>query len=335
MSSAPKEPITPEEFEPYPSKVELRCQACGKKGKYLVGRILIDPSQPPDPSDPQHRIEDSVYFTGYFHCRHCGAGGPWEFTPMSKMLMIALLMEAIHDRSKARIILGRPYLFDGTACHTATEAEAYLQKLIDANPQDYFLHSRLGNMYKIADQPDLALAAYQKALELNPRDIETHHSMAEILESRGEDAEAAKHLHQVLVNARKAPERTRQRPELLRGMVYDALERLGELSANSGGAIKFLPTAPDYPDEDKSEPVRVLSSFELDMSKPESWEALTTFFLTGQAPATKKVFVRPPGPRALPGGLRPLTSSPVHVGRNDPCPCGSGKKFKHCCKRGS
>lgn len=23
-----------------------------------------------------------------------------------------------------------------------------------------------------------------------------------------------------------------------------------------------------------------------------------------------------------------------HVGRNDPCPCGSGKKFKHCCGRG-
>lgn len=21
------------------------------------------------------------------------------------------------------------------------------------------------------------------------------------------------------------------------------------------------------------------------------------------------------------------------VGRNDPCPCGSGKKFKHCCAR--
>ncbi len=22
------------------------------------------------------------------------------------------------------------------------------------------------------------------------------------------------------------------------------------------------------------------------------------------------------------------------VGRNDPCPCGSGKKYKHCCGRG-
>jgi hypothetical protein len=24
---------------------------------------------------------------------------------------------------------------------------------------------------------------------------------------------------------------------------------------------------------------------------------------------------------------------PGHVGRNDPCPCGSGKKYKHCCGR--
>jgi len=23
------------------------------------------------------------------------------------------------------------------------------------------------------------------------------------------------------------------------------------------------------------------------------------------------------------------------VGRNDPCPCGSGKKYKHCCGRGA
>ena len=26
-----------------------------------------------------------------------------------------------------------------------------------------------------------------------------------------------------------------------------------------------------------------------------------------------------------------LGKSPVKVGRNDPCPCGSGKKFKYCC----
>lgn len=27
----------------------------------------------------------------------------------------------------------------------------------------------------------------------------------------------------------------------------------------------------------------------------------------------------------------PIIPLPVKVGRNDPCPCGSGKKYKNCC----
>jgi SEC-C motif-containing protein len=34
--------------------------------------------------------------------------------------------------------------------------------------------------------------------------------------------------------------------------------------------------------------------------------------------------------RALRLGPPPVKAAPK-VGRNDPCPCGSGKKFKHCC----
>jgi uncharacterized protein YecA (UPF0149 family) len=29
----------------------------------------------------------------------------------------------------------------------------------------------------------------------------------------------------------------------------------------------------------------------------------------------------------------PRLEQPHRIGRNDPCPCGSGKKFKHCCMR--
>ena len=29
----------------------------------------------------------------------------------------------------------------------------------------------------------------------------------------------------------------------------------------------------------------------------------------------------------------PSSRKPNRIGRNDPCPCGSGKKFKHCCMR--
>ncbi|MEX2112881.1 MAG: SEC-C metal-binding domain-containing protein, partial [Pirellulales bacterium] len=31
--------------------------------------------------------------------------------------------------------------------------------------------------------------------------------------------------------------------------------------------------------------------------------------------------------------LEPIRNRQDHVGRNDPCPCGSGKKFKNCCMR--
>ena len=28
---------------------------------------------------------------------------------------------------------------------------------------------------------------------------------------------------------------------------------------------------------------------------------------------------------------KPVTNSSAKAGRNDPCPCGSGKKYKKCC----
>ena len=32
-------------------------------------------------------------------------------------------------------------------------------------------------------------------------------------------------------------------------------------------------------------------------------------------------------------GHTPRPTKPDRIGRNDPCPCGGGKKFKHCCMR--
>lgn len=37
--------------------------------------------------------------------------------------------------------------------------------------------------------------------------------------------------------------------------------------------------------------------------------------------------------RAVREGPAPVKSAGPKVGRNDPCPCGSGKKYKHCCGR--
>ena len=47
--------------------------------------------------------------------------------------------------------------------------------------------------------------------------------------------------------------------------------------------------------------------------------------------------VEPPQGQAetpeMPAEQEPLPPVDQHIGRNDPCPCGSGKKYKHCCGR--
>lgn len=47
----------------------------------------------------------------------------------------------------------------------------------------------------------------------------------------------------------------------------------------------------------------------------------------GHEPAAEPSFAGDP----LPEGNRPLVRHDPKVGRNDPCPCGSGKKYKQCC----
>jgi hypothetical protein len=37
---------------------------------------------------------------------------------------------------------------------------------------------------------------------------------------------------------------------------------------------------------------------------------------------------------AASGKRKPITRPGSKIGRNDPCPCGSGKKYKNCCLRG-
>jgi preprotein translocase subunit SecA len=39
--------------------------------------------------------------------------------------------------------------------------------------------------------------------------------------------------------------------------------------------------------------------------------------------------------RAEAVNLEPIRNLGAKVGRNDPCPCGSGKKFKNCCAKSS
>src|SRR5271165_127071 len=108
LPARPDVPVTPLDLAPYDGKLELVCKACGKTGKYDVGRICVDSPKGGKVAAVQVKQGDSVYFSGYFHCSSCGAGGPWGLPPLTQILLVALSLEAAAAPEKARIHFGRP-----------------------------------------------------------------------------------------------------------------------------------------------------------------------------------------------------------------------------------
>ena len=62
----------------------------------------------------------------------------------------------------------------------------------------------------------------------------------------------------------------------------------------------------------------------IDEIQTETVTTLLRMRLTTTTPERKERQVNETGPRA------PMRSTKT-IGRNDPCPCGSGRKYKNCC----
>ena len=77
-------------------------------------------------------------------------------------------------------------------------------------------------------------------------------------------------------------------------------------------------------DEIKSTPMIMDDVLSTNISVPVETSNQTTNTAVG-TPMTNQGFVLPPKTKTI---IRAYTKK---VGRNDPCPCGSGKKYKKCC----
>ena len=72
---------------------------------------------------------------------------------------------------------------------------------------------------------------------------------------------------------------------------------------------------------------------DLSQLSPEQLSDSVALFLRAflQTGAAEHVRYAEPGEMPSPHRQPPLIRSRGHIGRNDPCPCGSGKKYKKCC----
>jgi preprotein translocase subunit SecA len=63
-------------------------------------------------------------------------------------------------------------------------------------------------------------------------------------------------------------------------------------------------------------------------------QAVSAYQRAGGGDVTNAATAAPLRPQPeMPGSARPVQRQAPKVGRNDPCPCGSGKKYKRCCGR--
>jgi SEC-C motif-containing protein len=105
----------------------------------------------------------------------------------------------------------------------------------------------------------------------------------------------------------------------------------------------YLPTARlpyvEEPDTPKVPWTRLVIHFHDIGPKPDTaYVDFSAYFQAGggeQVMQEKSEFRRIDGTwffvRPIREGPAPIKSAQPKVGRNDPCPCGSGKKCKHCC----
>ena len=326
ISKRAAEPTPIGDFPELGRKLKLICGSCGKSGKYHVGRVLLDPHAMKKVSHPDDAVfDEAVSYSGIFRCEHCGADGPWKTAKMTRTLLLAALAIPANEPGELGVQFGRLQVFDGKVIKTGAAAEAYLKQKIEEQPENAFIWGRLGNFYEHAGLPDLAEAAFEKSVELDSREVESLYSLGFYRRDEGDLNAAADCFDAAIRHARTSQTVS---PEKLEQIVHSALEELFDLYQESRGQIPFPPKL-DLPGEAWHTQLEDLRLLSLDLPSDEGFEILTSIYLKGEVPRHLR---RDPGKQGTQtehdGGTIRQGKRP---GRNDPCPCGSGRKYKHCC----
>lgn len=164
----------------------MTCLSCGKKATYNVSIIATSS----EITDPPYQL------SGYFRCNFCNEA-QWKESEEILTFLISALLKNNHPL----VHMGEIYLFDGYKPTYATDGEEHYLMLIQATPNDSLLWNKFGNHYLTSSRADLAMAAFEKSIAINPQQIESHFSIAKLLYNIGQYKQALAHLHKVMLYA--------------------------------------------------------------------------------------------------------------------------------------
>lgn len=324
ISSGQPELKTVGEVPEFGRKVCLICGNCGKQGKYAVGRVLIDPDWFHKPKSDDLPFDEAVSYSAIFFCKHCGADGPWKVPLMTRLALLA----SIAIPGDRHVHLGLLQMFDGTFMRTDAASEAYLKQKLQEQPENAFIWGRLGNFYGHAGLMDRSRAAYEKAVELDPHEAESQYNLGNLRRNEGDLEGAAKCFEAAIRHIPNAPRAKNTPPNFKPQFVRACLENLFQLHHETGGEVPFPPKF-DLPQKAEGKGQDAFGLLDFDFPSEEGYEILTSIYLTGKVPErVRKRAAKDASRSEIEGGTVRSGKPP---GRNDPCPCGSGKKYKRCC----
>jgi tetratricopeptide (TPR) repeat protein len=300
-----------------------------------VGQVVIHPQ----PKECGAEGWDGVLLGRIIVCRHCRAEDDYELTAKANMTLSAQMLARVAMRDAREdgpaITFGVPCLWDGTILRRPSQGLSALRAAVAHEPERAELWRRLGNLARRYDRLKEAEEAFRKAVELDEREVEATHSLAEMYWTTRRFPEAGRHLGMTIERLRDGNAPAEMRAAISRS----TLEML-----RAGLDIDPTPLALMASWERGTmggDPMIALSSVDLRELSDDAWDRLAEFLLDKRL-ITVGLTLELPEPeertqlaallsrRESPVlGVRPYTPPPP--GRNRPCPCGSGKKRKVCC----
>jgi tetratricopeptide (TPR) repeat protein len=279
--------------------LKLRCTRCQREYTYDVGTVYYDLNALDQPKDKPSG--DAFWFQKRVVCKKCGAVDEYEFTGETHIALLAEQMkmqfaskETIDaQQGTPRLKFYRFELTDGRKMSPRRALEVLRQEA-EAAPQDASRWVRLGNVLRFMERFEQAREEYVRAVALAPDDLEAVYNLATIEERLGHWAESRPLFERVLTLAAQGRGSAKMRAEFAQN-AREALAHLDRIARD-----------PIYRAEEERH---------LGESKPH--DHIVPSWSTAAEPGTLV-----PSPRA--------SRATPKVGRNDPCPCGSGKKYKHC-----
>jgi tetratricopeptide (TPR) repeat protein len=195
------------------------------------------------------------------------------------MMLTALL---IGENDNQSFQIGKSQLFEGTFLRWGSEAEEHLLDLTDDSNDSAYIWNRLGNLYHVGGRPELAAAAFEKSILIDPAQIESHFTMAGFLMDLDEWERAAYHYRKMLVHARTYD---RLNPQQLRECLTNGLMEAMFIHMETEQRIPFIPSKEEidkvYGRNAGKEGPRTLRMIDLDLDTrdPKSFYPLAEFYM--------------------------------------------------------